>query len=265
VLEPARYVKRQLSPLRLPKRRMHAIANLDLDAETPFEASDIFLICPQYDENAPESGYYIVKRSQLSPLLAELKKAGFSVGEIAILDDGRMVAPDLESVRQIIPPPLGTTLGHRLIAVGGALALFGLVLTIGHLHWRYSIAEAELGRLIAAAEGEVVEVRSMIAARNSKIAQISAVRNEKRGAVPIVSVVEEMSRVIPDSTWLTDIEVGGNAATFTGFSASAAALISVLEASPLFGSPTFNAPIVRVTNQEGERFTISMKIESPDG
>ncbi len=265
VIEPERYLKRQLSRMRLPRRRMRAMAALDLEAATPLEAPDIFLICPQYNEKTPESGYYIVKKSQLSPLLAELKKSGFMVSEIGIVDDGRVVAPDRQSFRQIIPPSLGTTIVHRVIASGGALALLGLAITIGHVHWRYSIAETELDRSIAAAESEVVEVRSMIAARNSKIAQTSAVRDEKRDAVPMVSVLEEMSHVIPDSTWLTDIEVDGNEVTFTGFSASAAELISVLEASPLFRSPTFNAPIVRVTNQEGERFTINMKIESPDG
>ena len=265
VIEPERYLKRHLSPMRLPRRRMRAMAALDLEAATPFEAPDVLLIYAQYNEKTPESAYYIVKKSQISPLLAELKKSGFLVGDVLILDDEHTVVPDAESFRQIILPPLGTTLVHRLIASGGALALLGLVLTVGHVHWRYSIAEMELDGSIAAAESEVAKVRSMITARNSKIAQIAAVRDEKRDAVPMVSVLEEMSHVIPDSTWLTDIEVGGETVTFTGLSASAAALISVLEASPLFRSPTFYAPIVRASNQEGERFTINMEIESPDG
>jgi len=265
LIEPERYLKRRLSPMRLPRRRMRAMAALDLEAATPFEASDVLQIFPQYDEEAPECSYYIVKKSQLSPLFAELKKSGFLVSEILLLDDERTVAPDAESFRQIIKPPLKTTIFHRVIAGGGALALLGLALTVGHAHWRYWTAEAELDRLIAIAETDVTQVRSMIAARNRKIAQISAVRNEKKGAVPLVSILEEMSHVIPDTTWLTDIEVDGDTVTFTGFSASAAALISVLEASPLFRSPTFNAPIVRVGNQDGERFTINMTIESADG
>jgi len=265
VIEPERYLKRLLSPMRLPRRRMRAMAALDLEAATPFEAHNVLLICPQYNEQIPESSYYIVKKSQLSPLLAELRKSGFLVGEISILDDERTIAPDRESFRQIIQPPLGAGIVHRATAIGGALALLGLALTIGHAHWRYSVAEAELNGLIAAAETEVGQVRSMIAARNLKIAQLSAVRDEKKAAVPLVRILEEMSHVIPDSTWLTDIEVDGDTVTFTGFSASAAALISVLEASPLFRSPTFNAPIVRVTNQQGERFTINMTIESADG
>ncbi len=51
----------------------------------------------------------------------------------------------------------------------------------------------ELDDAIAAAADEATLVRTMIAARNMKISQITAIRNEKRGAVPLVSVLEELS------------------------------------------------------------------------
>ncbi len=54
--------------------------------------------------------------------------------------------------------------------------------------------------------------------------------------------------------------------TFSGFfSASAAALIPLLEDSKMFRAPTFRAPVVRVANQSGERFTIGMEVEAADG
>jgi hypothetical protein len=33
----------------------------------------------------------------------------------------------------------------------------------------------------------------------------------------------------------------------------------------MFSAPTFMEPVVRAVNQEGERFSIAMKIESGDG
>jgi general secretion pathway protein L len=153
----------------------------------------------------------------------------------------------------------------RLQAAGIAICLIGLAVTIAHAHWQYYRASADLDATIASAEGEAAMVRRLIAARNLKLSQIAAIRSEKQAAVPLVSILEEMSRVIPDSTWLTDIEINGNEVVFSGYSESAAALIPLLEESKLFQSPTFRTPVVRVANQSGDRFTIVMGVETDGG
>nr|WP_280949768.1 PilN domain-containing protein [Rhizobium sp. CF080] len=48
---------------------------------------------------------------------------------------------------------------------------------------------------------------------------------------------QELTQILPDDTWLTDIAIDGDMLTITGFAAeSAAALIATLDASELFSA-----------------------------
>ncbi|MEZ5810810.1 MAG: PilN domain-containing protein [Rhizobiaceae bacterium] len=260
-----RYLKRQLSPLRLPHSKLSAMARLDMQASTPFSPQDAYLACIPGDEKNPASGYAVVKKTILKPLLDELSAAGIAVRQLSFENDGGGFEPDERSFRTMVPLSRWRVFSGRLQTVGVAACLLGVAATIGHAHWRYYRADTELENAIAQAENGAAMVRALIAARNMKINQIAAIRAEKRGAVPLVSILEEMSRVIPDTTWLTDIQINGDRVVFSGFSTSAAALIPLLEESRLFQAPTFRTPVVRVANRDGERFTIGMDVETDGG
>ena len=260
-----RYLMRRLSPLRMPRSRLQAMARLDMQAATPFTLQDAYLVCGQGSAENAVTAYAVVKKSILKPLLDELAHAGIAVRELSFAEPGGGFAPDRLSFRTIVPQSRWRVFAGRLQAAGIAICLIGVAVTIAHAHWRYYRASADLDATIASAEGEAAMVRRLIAARNLKLSQIAAIRSEKQAAVPLVSILEEMSRVIPDSTWLTDIEINGNEVVFSGYSESAAALIPLLEESKLFQAPTFRTPVVRVTNQSGDRFTIAMGVETGGG
>ncbi len=264
VIEQDRFLKRQLSPLRLPASKLAAMARLDLGASTPFSKDDAFLICGRSDEGNPESSYVVIKKAFVEPLIDQLRSAGIAVRKLNFSGSGTFT-PDPNSMLSILPKTRWRKFVDRVRTATISLCILGLALTAGHFHWRNLVAEAEVDRQIQAAEDQATLVRALIAARNLKLDQVMSIRNEKLGAVPVVSIVEEMSRIIPDSTWLTDVQIDGGKVLFSGFSRSAAALIPILEESKLFRAPTFRTPVVRVANQQGERFTISMDVETSDG
>ncbi|MEX0347704.1 MAG: PilN domain-containing protein [Rhizobiaceae bacterium] len=264
IIEQDRYLKRQLSPLRLPASKMAAMARLDMGASTPFSQDDAFLVCGQSNQSNPESSYVVVKKAFLKPLIDQLRSAGIAVRELAFSGNGSFT-PDPKSMLSVLPKTRWRIFINRLRTATVSLCVLGLAATVGHFHWRNLAAEAEVDRQILAAEKQASMVRALIAARNLKLDQVMSIRNEKLGAVPVVSIVEEMSRIIPDSTWLTDVQIDDGKVLFSGFSRSAAALIPILEESRLFRAPTFRTPVVRVANQQGERFTISMDVETSDG
>ncbi|SMH41732.1 general secretion pathway protein L [Mesorhizobium australicum] len=265
VIEPERYLKRSLAAIRLPRVRKMAMAQLDLQSATPFNPDDFFVLATRFDERVTDSSYYTVRKSALVPVVEGLRSGGWRVASILLSDGGELYPVDATSLREVVGVSAATRLGERAVSIGLATAAAGLVALVGAAHWRYSVAGAEVAEQVEAAESQVRELRAVLAARDAKIAQIGVVRDEKKDTVPVVRVIEEMSRAIPDNTWLTEISVSGDMVRFAGFSASAAALIPILEASPLFSAPTFMEPVVRVVNQEGERFSIAMKIENGDG
>jgi general secretion pathway protein L len=265
VIEPERYLKRRLSAIRLPRSRQIAMARLDLQSATPFNLADSFLLLPAYDSQITDSSYYTVRKSVLGPVIAALEAAGCSIASVSVADAGRALPADRLSLADIVGRTVGAGIARKALAIGTAVAAAGLIAVVGAAHWRYATAAAEIDARIEAADAQVRNLRKLLTDRDAKIAQIGAVRDEKKGTVPFVAIIEEMSRAIPDTTWLTEISVTGDMVRFAGFAESAAALIPILESSPLFSAPTFMEPVVRVVNQEGERFSIAMQIENVDG
>jgi general secretion pathway protein L len=265
VVLPERHLKRGLAAIRLPRSRLSAMALLDLQSSTPFDPKDFFILLPAFDERVVDSSYYTVRRSALAPVVAALKAGGYEVTSLAMQTEAGPVEIDRDGLREVLGESASARLGARVTRVGLATAAVGLVALFAAAHWRYATAADSVAVEVDLAERQVRQLRGILAERDDKIAQIGAVRDQKKSLVPFASVVEEMSRAIPDNTWLTELSVSGDMVRFAGFSASAAALIPVLEASPMFSAPTFMEPVVRAVNQEGERFSIAMKIESGDG
>jgi general secretion pathway protein L len=76
----------------------------------------------------------------------------------------------------------------------------------------------------------------------------------------MMHLLNEMSRVIPDDTWVNRIDINHDEVQLQGQSGSAAGLIALIEESPTFHSAQFRSPITQVTRTTLERFHLAAKL-----
>lgn len=252
-------LKRHLSLQRLPARQARAMAELDLMASTPIDPKQAHIVFT--DDSVRGCSYHVVKAKTLAAVLEAIRTAGGTVRSIAIVEDDQKRPIDRLSLEAIWPPTKRERLVRRAWVTAGATLLLGLAGTFAHTQWRYWQAEAVLDEQIADAQIEAKKARTILQKRQTELEQTDRIRAEKKNAISTVRILAELTRLLPDSAWATDLSLKNNELTLTGFAGSAADLIQPIEASPLFSAPEFASPVVKVPGQTGERFTITARID----
>ncbi len=155
---------------------------------------------------------------------------------------------------------------EKLSAIASAVLFVFLtagagVLTMERMEQRYNRTASELEEMKAKADqiSRLKEQAESIELFSSTIEKL------RQDDVSKLKILEELTRVIPDDSWLTEFEykTDGGRITISGFSVSASKLIPYIEESPMFEEAKFTSPITTDRRQGNmERFRIETRISS---
>jgi general secretion pathway protein L len=147
--------------------------------------------------------------------------------------------------------------GMRLLAVA-VLGLGAACIAVPFIRDASHITR--LGAAAAAARHEAeaaASLRKEVEARDEQ----GGLALRRRQAMPTMSaLLAEMTRLFPDGTWATQLQIDGDTVTVTGYSPSANALISLIEQSEFFEKAAFRSPVTQDAARGVEQFHLSINI-----
>jgi general secretion pathway protein L len=86
-----------------------------------------------------------------------------------------------------------------------------------------------------------------------------------RSSTPLaVAVLNEVTRILPDDTWLDRVEVNQGRVRLQGESEQAAVLLALIEDNNMFSDAKFSSTITRNARSERERFGLEASINEPE-
>jgi general secretion pathway protein L len=125
---------------------------------------------------------------------------------------------------------------------------------------RQSTAMSALDRSLAAGRAAAAEADGL----RQEIGQLSRsadlVEKERGKVGQPLAVLAAATRVLPDDTYLTELELQQRRLTLSGRSAAAARLIGAVAADSEFRNPAFAAPVTRIEILRQEIFTIITEV-----
>ena len=245
-----------LRHLSVPKAALSALPTI-LDQEvarrTPFQLPDIWhAAIPTADGagNVRSFCHWIIRRDRAEAALADLGLAVTEVDYFAAGDEQGEFVPviPLRATTHEDPP-----WARRAIKLLAAAALGAAMLGAVAFEWRQASVATRL-------EASLAEAR--VGAQGGGDAGVNQATRlfAMKADAGILEVWDELSRVLPDNTFLTETRIADGNVTVSGFSADAARLVRVIDQSPLFSGASLATAIIPDATEQKDRFSISFKI-----
>jgi general secretion pathway protein L len=268
----------ELSPLQAFRRRVSLpfgtedrladVLGYEMDRLTPYARDDVYF---DFQIDSRDTARKVVNidlvvalRQTVDSILLRLKELDIVPSSVTLRGDlspGKQAAvnllPDAKQSRSMTKREIVPT---ALTITAVALALIALAYPIGHKWLRLQELDAEISRLSPAA----------LAAKETQDEIAAAARQggffaEKWESMPTkIRLLDEITRVMPDDTWLTRVQINGGTVRIQGESEGASSLIGLMENSDLLRDVSFSSPVTKNPRTSNDRFVIQASIEAAD-
>lgn len=258
--------ERRVELPRAGREDLRRMLEFDLERATPFRAGDVYTASLQAGEAGTRGRQrmrqLVVKREAVDPLVADVRAAGLEPAyvdcwhgapasglAVNFLEAGAPAHSGL--ARHVTLPRMLGILVLALAGLAGALELS-----------RYETALAEISARTAQVRTKAVAVRKTVAQTDAAVAALEGLQEMKLKQVPAVAIVEELSRILPDSVWLAELRIEDGVVNIAGLAKSGAALPSLFVDSALFTDAALTAPVTLDPRQDKERFSLRIRLKA---
>jgi general secretion pathway protein L len=249
---------RRVSMPAATEENLREVMGFEMDRLTPFRSEDVYVDqrVVSRDAGAGQIGVElaVAMRDRVDGAIKRLRDLGVSVQGVVLRDSP---AFDLLPSEQRGERNAPRELLLRNALLGGVIVLLLVALLLPA--WQKREAVIALYPAIAKARQEAEATDGVVRALERQVADYNFMM-AKRHAAPTLAYVEEVSRLLPDTTWVQQLEVRNAAKSreiqITGETTSASKLIEILEQSTLLQNAAPKGAVTRGSLPGTERFMI---------
>ena len=253
-----------IKPLTLPlsaQNNLREILGFEMDKQTPFDLEKVYFgwALPRLEPGTQkiQVELHVILKNYLDPILEEIRGWGLEPDRVCTgsgpAGNGVNLLPPEQRPVKIDP--------ERKIIAG--LAVLALALFMAVLYLPLLRQESALADLEAKVNKSRELAKDVIALEKEKENILARTRflNEKRsGGVPGIVLLNELTRILPDNTWVNRLMINGDELQLYGESDTATSVIELLEKSDYFSEVQFRAPVTKNNATQKDRFQVSAKI-----
>lgn len=248
------------------KENLQQVVSYELSRYTPFNPEQVyFAVKPLNVTNEPgqirislilttreilDTLFEDIKAMELSPLFADYEGAPNDLDQST--DYYNLLPEWLRQKTANTPRMIYTAL------TGAVLLLLGAVIAVP-VWLEYETVEV-LQEKIDAIEKDARKIKTLQSEIDSVLKETQELIEVKKTAPTIVEMLNTLSALIKDDTWLSFAQYSNGHLQIQGESPSASGLIAVLEDSELFTNAKFVSPVTQDTTNGFERFQITVDI-----
>jgi len=241
------------------ERDLAQVLAFEMDRETPFGVDEIFwsyrIVQRDKQRGQLTARLRLITRASIAPLLEALAEAGISVKRAEIVggtDDGLGLSLKDDGTQ----PERATS--ARVLRWASATICLALAITVVAAPFiRQAWDLATLDKEIAAGRAAAAQAEQLRRDIDRLEGAGNLIKNERAAAGDPLATLAALTTMLPDDTYLTELQQQQHKVTFGGRSAAASRLIGAVAAGSQLRNPAFVAPVTRMESTHTEVFTIS--------
>jgi general secretion pathway protein L len=246
---------------------LDSVMAFELARQTPFQphqaAFDFALVGRDRGAKRLDVRLAVVPLATIAAVEGQLAASGLRLDAVELpLEEGGVATILRDRSRRAGRLRRGAWLRNGLL-FALLLALLG-ALAAQHLHERARLA-ADLEARVEQAKAEAEDVAALREGLLAAHARASFLRLARQERVPAIAVLDEVSRVLPDDTWLARLDLAGDALDLQGEAKEATRLIALLDGSAMLAEVQFRSPVTRTPDGTAERFHVGARIVRDEG
>lgn len=262
-LADAQILRKKLGLPLAASQNLRQVLAFELGRQTPFTHDQAYFDARTIGEDRARQSLQVelvvAPRQQLDELNACFKAWNVSPQFIAIESE---VAGNGDCVN-LLPPELRPKPGSARYWGYAAMASVTLLLLSAVLVyplWQ----KREIAIALLAPLGHAQQRAHVVEGLKKEQERVLAEYNYPGGAKlerpPVVAMLEEISRLLPDNTWLQQLDIKAQEISLQGITTGSSRLINLFEKSRLFTDAQFKSPLVKAPGGE-ERFQLAAVIK----
>ena len=250
--------------IRLPaaaQENLRDAVGFQLDRLTPFKPAEVHFDCRPLGQDARNGAVrialVIAPRAVVDEAVARLAGLGLRPQSITLADDTGDAATRFNL---LTPADSGADRRRKSSSLSRSLGIAAAILAVALLY----LSLDHDRRVAQALDAEVQTARGAARTAEAISRQIAEAKRQARfivdrkRAVPSVTrLLNDLSQLLPDDTWLSDFEFRDGTATISGRSSETSTVISRIERSPSFEGVHLTGPIRRDPATGSEMFQLT--------
>lgn len=268
-LAPAKVLQRTLSLPLAVEENLWQTVSFELDRFTPFKADqaqfDFRLRERRAGSNQLVLDLLVAQRTVVEAALADIDALRLPIAGVTTVDDVVAYGSDC---RNLMPASRrranlsSSRTRWRLTAVSVA-ALLSLMVLVVPL-WQKRASAIDLLEPMYEAK-HAADQTDVLRGRLDKLVETHNLLPDKKwSGHSTFRVLEELSRRLPDNTFVIQLDFDGKTVQIQGETAASSDLVELLEASPLFKDVGFKAQLTKIQGTTYDRFHITANLEATE-
>ena len=260
-LSKSQGLRRQFKLPMVAEENLSQVIALEMDRLTPFKQDQVYFASRVLNRSKATRQIsvelIVTPREPLDRALEHLAGSGWQPLSVFLEGDSR--SRDYNLIPQQYKPKgnkVTESINIGLTSAILAVLILALVLPAWITRSELLRTQAEIKKTTKAAK----EVEGLKEQAEKLFHQAQFLQDKKRSEPILVDALEELSRVIPDDTWLNGLQYSNHRIVIQGQSPSASGLLKQIEGSRHFKDVSFLSPVTKDAGGSLERFQIAFEV-----